>query len=148
MKEVTYDPATGIFWRDGKRADCGSGKKHGHRRVQHQGRRVLAHRLAWFLTHGSWPTLDIDHINGDPADNRIVNLREVTRQVNIQNQRKAQRNARANLLGVHWNAGNKKWRACITTGGKRTHLGLFETAEAAHEAYVQAKRKQHAGCTL
>lgn len=148
-----YDASTGVFTRrvtTSPKAQVGAvaggldGKKHWVIRVD--SRRYQAHRLAWLYVHGEWPTGDIDHINGDGADNRIGNLRDVTRTTNMQNQRRARVGNTTKLLGV--TKKRNKWQAYITTNGKPQYLGLFDTAEAAHAAYLQAKRQQHAGCTI
>src|SRR3990167_3120706 len=56
-------------------------------RVNNDGILYRAHRLAWLYVYGFWPPADIDHINGNRSDNRIVNLRSVTRSQNLQNMR-------------------------------------------------------------
>ena len=44
---------------------------------------IAAHRLVWFYIHGKWPEMELDHINNNKRDNRIENLREVTRGENM-----------------------------------------------------------------
>ena len=89
----------------------------------------------------------IDHIDGDTGNNRIANLRVVTPTLNQQNRRTARRDAaNTGLLGVRSNY--KKWSAVITVNGKRVYLGSYETPEAAHAVYLEAKRKLHAACTI
>jgi hypothetical protein len=151
-----YAPETGAFtWRARSRngvqvgavAGCGHGE--GYWFIGIDGRRYFAHRLAWLYVHGAWPTADIDHINGVRNDNRIVNLRDVTRSVNLQNQRRApNHNKSSGLLGASFNARKLKWKSTIGVGGKPRHLGFFATAQEAHAAYVAAKRDVHAGCSI
>ena len=106
-----------------------------------------AHRLAWLYVYGEWPKHDIDHINGNRSDNRIANLRDVTRTVNLQNIRSAHKDKQsATPLGVY--ADKKKWAAAIRVNGERCRLGTFDTPEEAHAAYLDAKRKYHEGCTI
>lgn len=108
-----------------------------------------AHRLAWLSTYGSWPTGDIDHINGVRHDNRIENLRDVDRRTNSQNQKKAtSRNKTSGVLGVSWDKEKQKWAAFITINGKSCRLGRFDTVQEASDAYLEAKRQHHAGCTV
>lgn len=64
-----------------------SAQSKGHLCAEIRGRTYLAHRVAWAMEHGYWPPEDIDHINGDPSDNRIDNLRAVSRSVNAKNRR-------------------------------------------------------------
>lgn len=109
------------------------------------------HRVAWAIYHGEWPTGPIDHINGCRSDNRIANLREVDHRTNCQNVRIGSMiNNSTGVLGV-WKVKTstlRPYRAKIMSGGKQYHLGGYATVEEAHAAYVEAKRKLHAGCTL
>jgi hypothetical protein len=151
-----YDPATGIFTRKVRTAQrhqvgdraCGNPMKAGHLRVAFDSKKFLAHRVAWLYVYGKWPDNDIDHINGDPTDNRVENLRDVTNRINRQNMRNPRGKSNSGLLGVFLHKETGKWRARIQLDGKGIHLGLFDTPEAAHEAYLVAKRKYHAGCTI
>ena len=97
--------------------------------------------------HGEWPADEVDHINGDSTDNRLCNLRSVSREVNQENIRRAKRNSKTGLLGVMHTRGGK-YRSAIRVRGVFHHLGHFDTAEQAHAAYVEAKRRLHEGCTL
>lgn len=164
---VKYDPESGIFvWRgrsvnDFKSANARSmwksryeGKIAGHIDASGYGhiriRKKLypSHRLAWFYVHGVWPKNVIDHINGDPSDNRIANLRDVTIQVNIQNMRKPSKSNKTGELGVCFNEQTGKFTAFIQTNGHSVALGYFNSVEGAKRAYVEAKRRYHKGCTL
>jgi hypothetical protein len=124
----------------------GSAWHQGYWRIDVAKKQYFAHRLVWAFYHGVWPRFEIDHINGEKQDNRIENLRDVSRQTNKQNIRKANRNNNG-LLGTHLYA-NGRWKASINIDGVNTHLGYFDTTEIAHEAYLAAKRKHHAGSTL
>lgn len=135
-----YSPETGeIKTPDGRLVGYRINQA-GHIAVWHGGKHVLAHRLAWFLTHGVWPTRPVDHINGNPADNRLVNLRLATTAQNRANS-KTNKNNKSGLKGVQFRNGH--WRAKITNGGVTRHLGVFETAEQAHSAYVAAASEVH-----
>jgi hypothetical protein len=156
LKEyVHYDPETGIFtWVFsknahypivlGNRADTVS---KGYCRVGIKRVRYAAHRLAWLYMTGDWPKNMIDHINGNPLDNRFCNLRDVTASVNLQNQRKASPRNKSGFLGVHKNV-KGRFEATICVLGKRHWLGAHTTPEQAYEAYLQAKRILHQGCTI
>ena len=98
------------------------------------------------LYYKKWPNFDIDHINGDRKDNRIVNLRDATAKINAQNIRKAPVNSSTGYLGV--TKKGSKYRAQISLNGSKKHLGYFDTAEEAHERYVEMKRILHPGCTI
>lgn len=153
LREVlNYDPGTGAFeWRidnGGSAAGepAGRVRADGYVAIWIDGKPYRGHRLAWLYMHGEWPAKQIDHINGMRSDNRFSNLRDVSQQTNIQNKRIANRNNKANLLGVSFHAG--RWEAFISHNRKSVYLGRFSTPEQAHDAYVRAKRQVHAGCTL
>lgn len=149
LREVlTYDHLTGEFrWRVARGSRAGVGRvagatnTEGYLQIRVDGPSYLAHRLAWLHVHGSWPTDQLDHINGDQIDNRIANLREVTNQENQHNQCRPHYNNTVGFLGVSTSYG--KWRARIRVGARRVHLGTFDSPEAAHAAYLAAKRKFH-----
>lgn len=144
-----YDPETGAFtWlvRVNSRVPAGAraGKidPHGYVRIGIGGRHYLAHRLAWLYVTGEWPPAEIDHRDRDPGNNRWANLRDAT---HAQNQRNtaAQCNNTSGFKGVTWHKGRRKWMAFITVDGKHRNLGRFDTAEAAHAAYVLAATEHH-----
>ena len=148
---VSYNPDTGEFSR------ASSGTRRAGKPIQTKLRNdyrlfrvdsglFCAHRLAWMYMHGKWPEGVIDHINGVRSDNRIVNLRDVTQLVNMQNQRRARLGSKTGLLGVHPH--RNKFQVQITAGEKIRHIGLFATAAEGHEAYLTAKRRFHEGCTI
>ncbi len=155
LKELlSYNPDTGEFlWLvsgGGVAAGRVAGRRHGkgYRAVTVTGRLYLAHRLAWLYVHGEWPEDEIDHKNGVRDDNRIANLREANKSQNQGNQRKARTDSYTGLLGASWERGGNKFRAQIRLNGKKKHLGLFNTAEEAHAAYIKAKRELHPFCTI
>lgn len=151
---LRYDPQTGVFTRLHRGAWRPAGGVHkatGYRVIGLFHRPYLTHRLAFLLMTGSWPDDQVDHINGDRTDNRWVNLRDVTGSVNLQNRKRAQTNSVQGLLGVsHWphRRGEKCYVAQLNRDGKRLHCSYHYTPEAAHEAYLEAKRKHHPGNTL
>ena len=112
---------------------------YGYRRIIMNRKHYLAHRLVW-LWHGRELPKHIDHINGDPLDNRIENLREATIQQNGCNRGKNKNNS-SGYKGVTWHKANKKWLAQIMHNGKNIYLGCFDLLEDAAEAY-QAKAKE------
>lgn len=149
-----YEPATGLFTR--KVAVCnvkagkttGSINTKGHLGFRVDKRMCLAHRMAWLYVHGKLPTGQIDHINGVRTDNRLANLRDVSASVNAQNLHSARADNKTGLLGVCWKASSRKYVAQIQVDGRVRHLGLFSDPNAAHQAYLDAKRAQHPGCTI
>lgn len=108
-----------------------------------------AHRIAWLHFYGEWPSDQIDHINGNPSDNRIANLRDVDGSTNRENQRKARTdNLSSGTLGVTWCKHYKKWKASIRVKGVLKHIKYCDSLEAAEAAYLAAKRAMHIGCTI
>jgi hypothetical protein len=104
------------------------------------------HRLVWLWHHGHFPERLIDHIDGDPSNNRIENLREATYAENMQNQRKARSTNKLGVQGVY--RVKNKFRAVITKNKVSKHIGYFDTAEEAHEAYIRQKRNMHEFSTI
>jgi hypothetical protein len=106
------------------------------------GVRYWAHRLIFMLHHGRAPET-IDHINGDPLDNRIENLRECSTSQNLMN-RKRWRKREGEFKGASYRKDTGKWQAHIRIDGKKRNLGCFSTPEEASAAYLRAA-KEHFG---
>lgn len=151
---LLYDPVTGAFiWRVQRCGKAMAGyhagtASHGYRTITVDSKKFGAHRLAWAMYYGTWPTGEVDHINGDRSDNRISNLRDVSRKVNQQNRRHASRRAASGLLGASLHKASGLWRASISLNGRAKTIGYFSSAGEAHTAYLEAKRQLHPGCTL
>lgn len=104
------------------------------------GRKAYAHRVAYALYHGEWPVGVIDHINGNPLDNRIVNLRDVSQRTNMRNQKERNTNT-SGVTGVVRFKRNGKWRAQITAEGKCKFLGYFVDFDDAVAARKSAEAR-------
>lgn len=146
---LSYDECSGLFrfsldYHKFKAGDVvGTITKKGYVSIKILGLRFLSHRLAWFYVNGKWPSGDIDHIDGNPLNNSINNLRDVSRLLNLQNQKKAHKNNISGFLGVEKNG--DRWRARIRVNKVRIDLGTFDTPEEAHKAYMNAKKTLHEG---
>jgi hypothetical protein len=114
-----------------------------------------AHRVIWLYMTARWPDPEVDHDNQNPADNRWNNLREVTRQLNMKNQRLPRTN-KTGYVGVTLRKTltlGVRYRAYITVDGKERHLGYFGTKEEATAARMAASEKygysdRHGSTTL
>lgn len=87
-------------------------------------RTYRAHRVSFAIYHGHWPKNQIDHINHDRTDNRIVNLRDVSHAENGSNQKLPSNNT-SGVCGVTWFKARQKWQVRIKVHGKTKHLGYF-----------------------
>ena len=133
-RRFSYCPDTGILTRLKTQKPSGTRNKSGYITIHCLRKNFYAHRVAWYLTHGEFPNGIIDHINGDKADNRLINLRVADFAMNGHNRV---------VSGVTKPKHTKKWVASITVNYKRKHLGYFDTPELAHQAYVEAKKVYH-----
>lgn len=145
---LIYDGRLGkFFWRKSPKYDIQAGSeagcvaRNGYIRIGISGYgQLAAHRLAWVYNHGSLDVdQEIDHIDGNPANNRMINLRLATSSQQKMNKR-VQSNNRSGLKGAYYHACHKgkKWRSQIKVGERLIFLGYFHTAEDAHEAYKAA----------
>lgn len=140
-----YDSTTGLIFYRKKRTNsnrldkpAGTINNCGYWILKFNSKMYTHHRLAWFIHKGEWPCHGIDHINGDRADNRIDNLRDVPRFVNMSNQYK---HRSGKLVGCSFDKRRAQWKAKITINKKEMWLGYHPTEAAAHSAYVQAHNK-------
>ncbi len=148
---VHYDPKTGIFtWlprpRCMFRQECswrtwntrfafkpaGRVDNLGYVSISFGGKKVKAHRLAYFVTHGGCPEL-LDHINGRPADNRISNLRQASPSQNGMNRAMDRRN-KSGCKGISWHKKAGKWQVHVRSNGSVHYCGLFIDLDAARSA--------------
>jgi len=131
-----------LYWRDRtdpRKAKGPIGSRSGHvgrLQVGIKGTARYVHRLIWLHQTGSWPTDQIDHVNGNPHDNRIENLREISAEGNSCNRR---------IVGVSFDTRKveRPWRARIMVKGKSISLGYYDTKAAAMSEYQRAKLAYH-----
>lgn len=149
LKDILqYDPETGIFhWkvRQARRIRvgqiAGTTSQFGYRVISIGNKGFKAHRLAWLYVHGYMPEgILLDHINNDPSDNRIANLRLATESQNQANSGLRKDNT-SFCKGVSYSQSRKKWVAQISSGGKRVLLGRFATLEEARDIYAVAAKQ-------
>lgn len=154
---IRYDPVEGVlYYKDGVELPAkGGGTRvtgrdepvsvygngRGYSTFWFQKRNVKVHRAAFLLYHGFLPPV-IDHVNGDPADNRIVNIRAATMRQNQYNKRSSNTSS-SQYKGVSWVKTNQRWLAQIQDKGKVTFLGYHVTEQEAHQAYCQRAKEIH-----
>jgi hypothetical protein len=160
---LRYDPETGkLFWRErtaimfaarcrsaehnaaswnaqnaGKEAFKATGAD-GYYRGGVLKRQHLAHRVIWALVHGEWPADQIDHINGNRTDNRLKNLRAVSRIENMRNV-KCHADSTSGACGVSWEKRRLNWAVRIWDGKRAHFLGSFDTFDDAVAARKKAE---------
>lgn len=143
-KYIYYDTGT-LFWKNTIHNKCqkdspiGSPNNLGYLRVQFQKKRYYVHRIIWEMFNGPIPIgYEIDHIDGNPANNQIENLRLLTHHINLHSARKLTRNT-SGILGVCWDKHHKKYEASVTIQGKRFRK-LFECLNEAKEFVMNTKQ--------
>ena len=162
---IDYDPLTGILIWKHRDAELFSDGRHGGQEVaakiwnkKYEGKPALngigargmlngrifsvhfkAHRVAFAIHFGAWPVNQIDHVDGSPSNNKIINLREATSSENCQN-RKPKRHG---LKGAFFIKKRKKWASQIKCKGITYYLGMFKSEEEAHCKYKEAAIKLH-----
>lgn len=139
-KFFRYEEETGCFYRYQQQVPSGRTASNGYIQIFFQGKRHMAHRLAWLYVHGTWPDSQIDHINQCRDDNRIANLRLATNQTQQENVASYSHNT-TGFRGVTKHKSGK-FQAQIGVNGKTVHLGLYATLEEAATARMAAE-KQH-----
>jgi hypothetical protein len=152
LKEVLkYYPGSGIFrWRKSfrgmKRKIAGCKRPNGYVVIQIDGELHYAHRLAWLYVHGYFPEHGIDHIDKNPSNNKIKNLREATNQCNLRNTGNPIDNT-SGVKGVYWFKRDNKWMAYIAVNGKQKNLGYYKNFDNAVKARYKAEKKLNwSGC--
>lgn len=136
---LAYDPKTGAFARKarGGKIVKGATDSHGYAQIRLNGKLYLAHRLAWLLHHGVWPADQVDHVNGNRADNRMSNLRLASGSVNQRNAKRRKDNT-SGVPGVVWHKPSQRWLARLSTDCGVKYLGYFSDKEAAIKTRLTA----------
>ena len=131
LEAIYYNPETGNFMpanAPGVRIKTLI-KDNGYLTIAYRGKRFLAHRLAWFYMKGYWPDV-IDHINGNPSDNRFCNLRDTSQARNTHNRRLG-RNNTSGARNVYFERHTGRWKVAITRFGHKFWLGTYRDKDYA-----------------
>lgn len=157
VKELLdYDPETGVFiwkhrgrkWFESDRiynswnTRCarkvsGTIGSRGYLKIDIKRITYQAHRLAWLYIYGDFPKDQIDHINHNKLDNRIINLRSVSQQENSKNS-KLSKNNKSGFPGIYsYRYSSDKWVVQAKINGKEKHIGVFNSLDEA----ITAKKR-------
>lgn len=142
---LSYTQDTGeLVWKENRRrvkaGDIAGSvhKKSGYVFIGVNGKVYQAHRLVWLYHYGVWPTKQMDHINGNKEDNRVENLREVSKSENQRAFLKPRSNSSSKYRGVSWDSKRCKWRSSVKDNGKVLNLGSFDCEVEAAKEYDKA----------
>ena len=149
---LDYDKETGMFtWRCDQRTGKGAGRvtiKAGsvagsfdgrYIKIGIDGNSIRAHRLAFLHVTGEFPSLHVDHIDGNGTNNAWANLRNVNASINLHNQVHRKARNKTGYRGVARN--HKRYAAQIVVASQYQYLGTFDTPQEASAAYMAAKQK-------
>lgn len=150
LKEwIDYDPQKGSFtWKKSPHhlikqgSMAGTYEKRGYRVLHIRKKIIKAHRAAWAIIYGYFPIGEIDHIDNNPSNNCIDNLREVDRSKNQMNA-KTPKNNTSGVKGVHYCNPKRKWIASISIDKKKFCIGHFDSIEEAIKARKQKEKEIH-----
>ena len=148
-KLISYNPDTGEFFRLVSLSNSSKiGKVTGYKtdfgyiRLCVDGKQYFAHRLAWLYIYGEFPSSVIDHIDQNPSNNKISNLRTVSIKQNLENRNKPKNN-KSGFKGVSWSKSVNKWIAMIGHKNQQIYLGAYKNIHDADHAYQNAAKKYH-----
>ena len=147
---LEYDPETGLWeWLRPNLMNkkpiskmAGTISVHGYRIITYEGVKYRASRLAWFYMTGEWPSQEMDHKDKDKANDKWINLREVSRSENGLN-RYLQPNNTSGARGVHWDLDRGKWGASVKHDGNIHFVGRYDLLDEAIEARDAAAQDLH-----
>ena len=135
-----------LYWRvnrgPSKAGDkAGSKNNTGYLHVSIDSKLYKNHRIIWLMHNGSSPKF-VDHIDGDPLNNKIENLRGATQSQNMMNLKTPRTNT-SGIKGVSWYKPRRKWRVSVTVNGKQKSFGCFDDIELAELVAIEARNKYH-----
>lgn len=149
-KNYHYNPQTGDVWRMARGARKGNhsrvvgyADKSGYLILKTGSFEIKMHRVAWLLHYGELPETIIDHIDRNPANNKIDNLRLANQSGNSMNSKKHDNGSKSKYRGVTWSKQRRMWQAYIYKDGKHIHIITSHSEERCAEAYVEKAKQLH-----
>jgi hypothetical protein len=127
----------------GKRA--GTVNSTGRRQISIGKKLYKEHRLIFLMHHGFLPK-EIDHIDGNPLNNKIDNLREASRTQNNANQ-KIRKDNSSGAKGISWVKSRNQWVAYSCINGKKKYAGYYKDLNAAITAVKELRKAQYGAFT-
>lgn len=151
-QKLHYDSETGIFTRKEAQQKkfigliAGTINAKGYIAIRVCGIKYNAHRLAWLYIYGYMPKGMIDHINGNPSDNRLCNLRECSRMENMYNS-KLKSNNTSGFKNVFWDKRLKKWKVQVRANKRNNYIGIYDNLDIAIKIAENAIKELHGDYT-
>lgn len=143
--ESNFDYVDGeLFWKSPRRGvsisrPAGSVYANGYIVITLNGDRYMAHRIVWEMFNGYIEDgMEIDHVDHDTTNNKLSNLRLVSKKVNCKNKSLYKSN-KSGACGVCWHKDARKWNAYIKIDGKRKSLGYYRDVDDAIKARKDAE---------
>jgi hypothetical protein len=120
---------------------AGTLAKRGCLHISFDGKVHKAHRLVFLYHHGYMP-IEVDHIDGNPLNNKIENLREASRSENLRNTKKRIDN-KSGYKGVCWDKRSKKWRTVCSVNKKQYSAGSYKDLDIAIKSVQILRQSLH-----
>jgi len=150
LRILDYDTLSGIFrWKisgNGRKiGDIAGSIGNGRLSININKLSYYANRLAWFYLYNKWPSFIIDHININPLDNRIVNLRDISQKNNTENTNNRKCKIYKSITGVYYDKNYDKWNVRIQVNNISTYFGSFDTRQEAESECIILKKIHYKG---
>jgi hypothetical protein len=110
---------------------------HGYQFVTWRRKHYAVHRVVFLLVHGWLPEF-VDHIDGDPGNNRVGNLRPATHLQNMRNA-KTRKDNTSGVKNVYWHKQIRRWSVRLSIKGKQVSFGCYATLDEASAAAERAR---------
>ena len=121
--------------------EAGSINEQNYRRIKIGNKLYMAHRVVFMYHHGYMPP-EVDHIDCDRQNNRIENLRAVSKKENCWNRKMPTSNT-SGIKGVCWHKSSNRWYVQLQVNKKMKYLGIYEDIELAELVAIEARSKYH-----